>query len=270
MRHMLAGPNLGLITCRQQTQAGIAWSLCGVSRAIISSSAISNKTREINYLFPLYIYPTEGQEHIGLAREPNLDIEFVKAFESSLGLDFISDGSGDLRESFGPEEVFNYIYAILHSPQYRHRYADFLKSDFPRVPLTNDKPLFSALVELGKRLTLLHLMELEANEGPAFPVSGANSVDRWRYAPPNIGIPGRVFINRTQYFEGVEPDNWDFTIGSYSPAKQWLKDRKGRILSEEDVDQYRQILATLAMTGRLMDEIDELIEHNGGWPEAFR
>ena len=142
MRHMLVGPNISLITCRQQTQADIAWGLCGVSSAVVSSSAISNKTREINYLFPLYIYPTEGQEHLGLAREPNLSKGFVEATGSSLGLKFDSDGSSDLRESFGPDDVFNYIYALLHSPQYRHRYADFLKSDFPRVLLTSDQSLF--------------------------------------------------------------------------------------------------------------------------------
>ena len=138
MRHMLAGPNIGLITCRQQSQAEIAWSMCGVSRSIIESSVISNKTREINYLLPLYIYTysTEEQGNLSLGRGPNLSPKFVEALSSSLGLEFIADGSGDLQQSFGPEDVLHYIYAVLHSPEYRRRYADFLKSDFPRVPLT--------------------------------------------------------------------------------------------------------------------------------------
>ena len=179
MRHMLAGPNLGLITCRQQTQAGIAWSLCGVSRVIVESAVISNKTREINYLSPLYTYPTEAQEHLGLAREPNLGKGFVEAIGSSLGFEFISDGSGNLQESFGPDDVFNYIYAVLHSPQYRHRYTNFLKSDFPRVPLTGDRSLFAALVVLGKRLTALHLIESEGDDSPAFPKPESTDGQGW-------------------------------------------------------------------------------------------
>ena len=270
MRHMLAGPNVGLITCRQQTQASIAWGLCSVSRIMIESSAISNKTREINYLFPLYTYPTEGQQHLGLAREPNLGKGLVEAIGSILGLEFISDGSGNLQEFFGPDDVFNYIYAVLHSPQYRHRYADFLKSDFPRVPLTDDQSLFAALVVLGKLLTALHLMESERIDSPAFPKAGDNRVDKVRYAPPKNGALGRVFINSDQYFEGVTPESWEFSIGSYRPAEKWLKDRKGRVLSDGDKDHYRRVVAALAETKRLMDEIDELIEQHGGWPDAFQ
>ena len=115
-----------------------------------------------------------------MAREPNLGKGLVEAIGSSLGLEFISDGSGNLQESFGPDDVFNYIYAVLHSPQYRHRYADFLKSDFPRVPLTGDRSLFAALVVLGKRLTALHLMESEGDDSPAFPKMGDNRVDKVR------------------------------------------------------------------------------------------
>ena len=202
MRHMLAGENLGLITCRQQTQASIPWSLCGVTRVISESSAISNKTREINYLFPLYTYPSQGQEHLGMAREPNLDKGFVEAVGTSLGFNFISDGMGNLQESFGPEDVFNYIYAILHSPQYRRRYAGFLKSDFPRVPFTSHRPLFAALVALGRRLTSLHLLESEEDGLPAYPEFGDNRVDTVRYVPPTDGVQGRVFIKPRPVLRG--------------------------------------------------------------------
>jgi len=165
----------------------------------------------------------------------------------------------------------NYIYAVLHSPKYRQRYADFLKSDFPRIPLANDPTVFAALVTLGKSLTALHLMESEGGEVPAFPVAGSNCVDGVRYAPPiSCAVSSRVFINHAQYFEGVSPEIWDFTIGGYRPAEKWLKDRKGRILSDDDIDHYRQIIAALAGTERLMNEIDEVIEQHGGWPEAFQ
>ena len=268
MRHMQAGPNVGLITCRQQSQVGVEWSLCGVSRQMIESCGISNKTPEINYLFPLYTYPTQEQENLDFAREPNLDQEFLKAVGASLGLEFVPDDSGDLRESFGPEDVLHYIYAVLHSPEYRRRYAAFLKSDFPRVPLTSDRSLFAGLAGLGKRLVSLHLMESDGEEAPAYPITGSNRVDKVRYAQPADPAPGRVFINRTQYFEGVTPETWRLTVGSYHPAEKWLKDRKGRTLSYDDIAHYPRVCAALAETPKVMASIDEAIESHGGWPLA--
>ena len=268
MRHMLAGSNLALITCRQQSQAGIAWSLCSVSRHIIESSAISNKTREINYLFPLYTYPKEEQERFGLLRQANLESEFVDALGSSLGLQFESERPSNLITTFGPEDTFHYIYAILHSPGYRRRYADFLKSDFPRIPVSIDKSLFEALANLGERLKSLHLMESKpgGHGVPVFPKPGDNRVDKVRYELPTHEAPGRVFINHEQFFEGVEPETWDFVIGGYRPAYKWLKDRRYRILSYKDIIHYREICAALAETLRIMVRIDEVIELHGGWP----
>ena len=146
-----------------------------MSNTIIGHKALA--AYDVNSLFPLYTYPTEEQEQAGLAREPNLSEEFIDALGSSLALEFVSDGPGDLQQSYGPEDVLHYIYAVLHSPEYRRRYADFLKSDFARVPLTSDRSLFAALVGLGKRLTSLHLMESEGGAEPSFPKIGDNRVD---------------------------------------------------------------------------------------------
>ena len=164
MRHMLAGPNVGLATARA-TEIARGWEHVFVSKSLIQHHTVSLK--EVNYLFPLYTYPAEGQEDLGLAREPNLGKGLVDAIRCSLGLEFIPDGSGDLQESFGPDDVLNYIYAVLHSPQYRRRYADFLKSDFPRVPLPGNRALFVDLVPPGARLTSLHLMEGEGTNKQA-------------------------------------------------------------------------------------------------------
>ena len=268
MRHMLAGPNVGLATTRATEIAG-GWEHVFVSNSLIQHHTVSLK--EVNYLFPLYVYPTEEQAHLGLAREPNLGREFVEAVGSSIQLDFISDGSGDMGKSFGPEDAFHYIYAMLHSPEYRRRYADFLKSDSPRVPLPGNRALFVDLIPAGVRLASLHLMEDEdADEQVSLVRVGSNRVDKVRYAPPSGGLPGRVEINHEQYFEGVGPDTWNFTIGGYRPAERWLKDRKGRVLSDDDIDHYRKIVAALAATGHLMEEVDELIEQHGGWPGAFQ
>ncbi|GAG72016.1 unnamed protein product, partial [marine sediment metagenome] len=97
--------------------------------------------------FPLFLYPAEGEMQFEEGRRPNLNPEFIKAVSDKLGLKFVSDVKGDLTASFGPENVFNYAYAVFHSPIYRSRYAEFLKVDFPRLPLTSDKELFKTLTE---------------------------------------------------------------------------------------------------------------------------
>ena len=267
MRHMLAGPNLGLISCRQQSQQG-DWSLCGATRGIIESCAISNKTREINYLFPLYVYTPDG-DALDLDipdRSPNLAPEFVAELAAALNLEFTPDGRGDLQASFGPEDVLHYIYAILHSPEYRRRYADFLKSEFPRIPPPGSRALFAELAAHGAQLVALHLMEAAGDDQPAFNAHGTNLVDKLRYVAPTDDDPGRVYINTAQHFEGVAPETWEFTIGGYQPALKWLKDRKGRNLSYDDIRHYQRICAALAEMPKLMSRIDVTIDAHGGWP----
>ena len=145
-----------------------------------------------------------------------------------------------------------------------------LESDFPRVPLPGSNALFTDLARTGARLVRLHLMKVEiADARLTFHVAGNNHVDKLRYMPPDNGRAGCVWINSAQYFAGVDPDAYDFAIGGYRPAEKWLKDRKGRMLSEDDIDHYRKIVSTLAKTIRLMEDIDVVIEQHGGWPDAI-
>ena len=258
MGHMLAGPNLGIVTTRQCRGE---WS------AIVTDTIIGHKALDaydINSLFPLYAYRTYEESRV--VREPNLGDDFVEAVGSAIGLAFTPEGSSDFQRSFGSEDVFHYIYAVLHSPEYRRRYADFLKSDFPRVPITRNRSLFADLVEQGRRLTSLHLMESEGDDLPSYPRSGSDRVDGVRYTPPKGDVLGRVFINAAQYFEGVVPETWKFTIGGYRPAEKWLDDRKHRELSYDDIIHYRRICDALAETPRIMASIDDVIELHGGWP----
>ena len=267
MRHMLAGENLGLSTTRS-TEIADGWEHVFASRHLIQHHTVSLK--EVNYLFPLYTFPPEALANV-VNREPNLDPKFTQAFTSNIGLDFITDDIGDLAATFGPEDIFHYLYAVLHSPEYRRRYADFLKSDFPRVPLPGSHALFIGLCRPGARLVSLHLLEAESTEASAtFPIIGSNKVDKVRYTPPMDGLPGRVWINSTQYFDSVDPDTYAFAIGGYRTAEKWLKDRKGRTLSEDDIAHYRKIIAALTETKGLMAEIDDIIEAHGGWPAAFQ
>ena len=260
MRHMLVGDNLGLCIGRAgQVTGSDFWDVAFVSKF---PSDFNLFRRGGNCLLPLYTYPAEKEKLFGSIRTPNLNREFIEEVEEATALAFIPDGPGDLETTFGPEDVFYYIYAVLHSPEYRRRYADFLKSDFPRVPTTNCGALFKSLAALGKRLTALHLMEADDGEAPVFPVSGDNRVEKVSYAPPQR----RVWINSEQYFDGVAPDTWEFTIGGYQPAEKWLKDRKNRPLSYDDIAHYCRLCAALAETPRIMASIDETIEAYGGWP----
>jgi predicted helicase len=136
----MAKPNLALSTTRSvEVSGGFSHVLC--TAQAMDRHAVSLK--EINYLFPLYLYPSEGEMQLdGSVRRSNLNSEFIKPFSAKLWLKFIEDGKGDLQETFGPEDIFNYAYAIFHTPEYRARYAEFLKIDFPRLPLTSDKELF--------------------------------------------------------------------------------------------------------------------------------
>jgi len=279
---MLAGPNLGLIATRQTRDE---WGVLA-TRYVVGHKSYA--AYDINTLLPLYLYParpTAGDQHY-LSRQshwpagpggrtPNLDPAFVADLEARLGLAFVSDGTGDLAATFGPEDVFHYIYAVLHSPTYRDRYAQFLKTDFPRVPLTSDVGLFRKLCRLGAELTALHLLESPVLAHPftSFPVPGGNEVAKGHpkyLAPgepePGSGRPlekGRVYINETQYFQDVPPEAWEFHVGGYQVGEKWLKDRKGRVLAYDDLQHYRKVVLALRETVRLMEEVDAAIP---AWP----
>jgi predicted helicase len=202
-------------------------------------------------------------------RVPNLNLEFVNNLENLLNLKFVSDGIGDLTSNFGPEDIFHYIYAVLHSPTYRQRYAEFLKGDFPRVPLTSNIELFRRLCALGKELADLHLLESSNLEVSKFlthyPVTGDNFVEKGfpKYITYENDGPGYVFINKTQYLEGVPKDVWEFHVGGYKVCEKWLKDRRGRQLSYDDLTRYQKVILALKETIRLMEEIDKNIPE---WP----
>ena len=264
VRHMLADKNLGLCVGRSGAVIGSdEWEVAFATR---NPSDLNLFRRGGNCLFPLYIYPKEDSEDFGKTRDVNLAPDFIAKVSETLGLSFSLDGARDLKTTFRPKDIFRYLYAVLHSPQYRRRYAPFLKSDFPRIPITGNRRLFVELTRLGRKLIALHLMETEGGEAPGFPVVGANRIEKVRYARPDGAAPGRVWIGATQYFEGVAPETWTFAIGGYRPAEKWLKDRKGRALTFADIAHYRRLCAALAETRHLMPRIDEAIDAHGGWP----
>ena len=163
--------------------------------------------------------------------------------------------------SFAPVDILDYIYTILHSPSYRERYQEFLKTDFPKVPYPKDKDLFWKLVKLGGELRSLHLMEHPVLQQlvTGYNIPGSNQVEKidFESKKPN-DLTGNVHINDTQYFEGVPKIAWDFYIGGYQPAQKWLKDRKGRTLTSDDLIHYQRIIVALVKTADIMADIDKL------------
>jgi predicted helicase len=255
---MINGSNLGLLSARSNKTSKMDHFFC-------SSNITELKCGEYSigsYLFPLYLYPSEGEMQFeGGKRRPNLNPDFIKAASDKLGLTFVEDGKGDLDQTFGPEDIFNYAYAVFHSPTYRTRYAEFLKIDFPRLPLTSDKELFKVLAAKGAELVSLHLMESPGLETliTTYPVKDSNEVEKVTYDEKTQ----RVYINKTQYFEGVPPEVWEFHIGGYQVCQKWLKDRKGRTLTYDELTHYQKVIVALMETIRLMAEIDDVIPE---WP----
>ena len=202
------------------------------------------------------------------ARTPNLSREFLRDCAAKLGLRYVEEATPSQgraageQDSFSPEDVFHYIYAIFHSPKYRERYAEFLRIDFPRVPLTSSVPLFRRLGALGGELVAWHLLQHGELQGVGglitrFPQGGDNDVARGY--PKYDEAERRVYINKAQYFEGVAPGLWQHMVGGYQVLDKWLKDRRGRALTSDEITHYQRVVRSLFETQRLMREIDEAI-----------
>jgi hypothetical protein len=269
MRHFFGGgQNLGICTTRS-VEIREGWHHVFATTQLTQLHSVSLK--EVDYVFPLYLCPNGAlpqdlfAHHDG--RRPNLSAAFIRDFCQKLRVEFVPDGLGRPgKRQAGPEAIFHYAYALFHSPAYRERYAQFLRADFPRLPITSDFELFRALAGFGGELVDLHARGKGEGQGPGFPIAGENLVDDARFQPPQGREPGRVWINDRQFFEGVPEAVWQFPIGGYLPARRWLKDRKKRKLGFEDIGAYARIVFALSETRRLMTRIDEAIEEHGGWP----
>ena len=209
-----------------------------------------------DYIAPLYLYPeTNAQQIIGQTAErtPNLNTDIIKQIAEKLGLTFTNEKE-TTENTFAPIDILDYIYGVLHSPNYREKYKEFLKIDFPRVPYPKDQNTFWQLVKLGEEIRQIHLLESPTVEKyiTQYPIDGDNIVTKPKYQD------GKVYINNTQYFNHVPEIAWNFYIGGYQPAQKWLKDRKDRKLEIEDIFHYQKIIVALMETDKLMKEIDKI------------
>ncbi|MDH6060957.1 hypothetical protein NWP17_10975 [Chrysosporum bergii ANA360D] len=239
--------NLSLLCSRQQATLGFYHVWC--TNVPAESCVISTTTREVNQVFPLYLYPdtTDQQGSLFKEKSPNLSSNFITAIRKKLG--YVPT----------PEAILYYIYAILHNPTYRQRYCEFLKIDFPRIPLTSNNQLFQDLGKKGSELVNLHLMKSKKLNQLITKMAGSgnNAVTEVTYKPTEQ----RIYINKTRYFEGINQQVWEFKIGGYQVLDKWLKNRKKakRTLSFDDVLHYQKVVVALKETMQIMEDIDQLI-----------
>lgn len=246
MTNLINKKNLGFMVARGiERERDYDQILC--SDQIITNHTLSIK--ENNYLLPLYTYPETENQQTNLFEEkiPNLSPKFLTAIKEKLG--YIPT----------PETIFYYAYAVFHSPTYRQRYAEFLKIDFPRLPLTKNKQLFTTLATQGETLVNLHLMKSEQlnNLITKYQGDGENQVTQVIYSPQMQ----QVSINKNCHFIGIPENVWQFKIGGYQVLDKWLKDRKkdNRKLSNDDIIHYQKIVVALKNTIEIMQEIDTII-----------
>lgn len=257
MKYFINRENMGLAFMRQAID-GNDYNHFFISRNIMDNRFMYSG-KGIVLLTPLYLYSDDE------TKTPNLKPEIIAEIENIVG-------------KTQPEDILDYIYAVLHSPKYREKYKEFLKIDFPRVPYPKDKKLFWDLVKLGTELRTLHLLESpKVNKFiTTFSKSGTDTIEKGYPKfiehpqthekkpgkPVNlegVGI-GDVFINDEQYFGNMPKVAWEFYIGGYQPAQKWLKDRRGRQLSNEDIEHYQKFIVALAETDRIMGEVDAVLK----------
>ena len=229
---MLLKDNVALLTSRNFSSQK-EFDRAFVTKAIPDIHSASDQT----YVFPLYLYADDG------LRVPNLNKDITSKISKIIG------------EEPLPKEIFDYVYAILYSPSYREKYKEFLKIDFPRIPYPTNATQFVAFAKKGAELRSLHLLESpKVNDFiTIYPVSGSNLVEAISYKNEN------VYINTTQYFGDVPEMAWNFYIGGYQPAQKWLKDRKGRTLTNDDIEHYQKMIIAFVETARIMEEINTLL-----------
>jgi predicted helicase len=261
MKHTLLGPNVGFVTSSTWTTPD-RFSV-GISKTMVEMKA-GTHDRGTTF-FPLYRY----ESILGAApeRRPNLTPLCIELWSAATGTRFLPAGKGDLVESSGPEDILHWLYALFYSPEYRNRFRSALANRFPIVLIGASLSFVRTMVQIGERLAALHLMESpilvacpSTYFGPSLP-----TVESVSYAD------GTVALNRagTAGFRGVSEAVWKFYFGGYQVCDKWLKDRKRRILSADEIVHYQKIIAAVSETVRIMTDIDTAIEQHGGWPDAF-
>ena len=235
MRHMFAGDNLGLVTVRQVAESKFNHAFVSDN---ITDFRMTLSNRGGAFLFPLYRYDTEINS---IVKRENFSPEFRR---------WINDRYG---KKHSPEKILGCIYAILHSPDYRKRYGEFLRMDFPRIPFPKENAAFLRLAKIGGELIRAHLLQTELRGGAELCGEGvSHRVEKVHYAEKD----GRLYFNKDEYFSPLPPEVFDFQIGGYKPLDKFLKSRKTRTLSGEEIETIERAAAAIAFTLQKQKEIE--------------
>jgi len=258
MQHMLQ-QNIALLTHRRE-ELQIGYSHFLVTDCISEHGALSSKTTE--YQFPLYIFPeeTKSKRHSNITMmlfEPEVPYG-KKRCVPNLALQLMESLKLAYKKQPIPEDIFNYIYAVVYSNVYRKKYAEFLKTDFPRVPFTKDYRLFQKLAEKGKQLVELHLLKSKELNKPIAKCEGSGELRIFKVSYDEK--KHRVYINPDKYFASVPSEVWEYHIGGYQVAEKWLKDRKNRTLSSEEIATYVHTITAIAKTIEIQESLDDLFK----------
>lgn len=240
--------NIGLLLPRQISKSEFRHVFC--TRLIPEMCAISSATKEQNQLFPLYLYPdaTIASTQQKVSREENFTQDFRNYIDKLYG------------KGKTPEQILGYIYAVLHSETYRTKYIEFLTDKFARIPFTKDKKVFEKLSILGTELIEAHLLEAEIDSDLGdFIGRGSNIVESISYTTEKK--IGKIHINKTQYFNDVPLEVWEFQIGGYQVIDKFLKERKNRELSIDEVEKVTSIINTIAFSIEQIKKIENLTKN---------
>ena len=231
--HVAGKDNLVLLAPRQIGSA--EWRHALVANAPPNDCLVSNRTKEANQAFPLWLYRDE-------IRVENVSPGFRDVLDQTFG------------HHYSPEEILGYIYAVLNAETYRRQFAEFLRGDFPRIPLVNTRSAFDELSDLGWELTQAHLLRADpaADRLGVYHGKGDHLVEAVRYSPEEQA----VWINKTQNFGPVPQEVWAFQIGGYQVLDKYLKSRKDRTLSLDEQTHVGEVAEALAFTIEQMEKID--------------
>ena len=228
----LGDNNLALVSSRFTKGESFAHAL--VTEAMIEKIIMSPNTSNNGFVFPLYGSPVSANENLLPSFRAFIDTRYDRHYT--------------------PEEILGYIYAVMYAPAYRARYAEFLRIDFPRVPFPESADDFDALSELGWELVEAHLLRGVPGNGLAkYHGKGSHAVEAVSYSHKEQSIS----INDTQFFKPMPQAVWDFHIGGYRVLDKYLKSRKGRKLSLDEINHVAAVADCLAFTIKQMAKIDE-------------
>lgn len=256
MRHVDSEKNISMLVCKQQSTYNFRHVF--VTKSLSDKCSLSSQTKEASYQFPLFLKNEDG------VFDANLSRVGIRTLMKNISLIY-SETEQNKKKFYSAQDIFNYVYAALHSSKYRNKFINELSLDFPRIPPPPNNETFFALTHIGSKLVANHLLEVPIRRDLAlFNSSGTNRVEReftirspgWKVHPGKVF--GDVIINNTQRFENIPIKVWDYWIGGYQPILKWLKERNQRELSAADIMHFQSMVSAIYDTLDLVEQIDQI------------